>query len=155
MSTPRHEPHGHPRAPHGGLRPLALSFVAVVVGACAPSTQSAPGVGSPAVGLPATPAVAPPPPPPPLTPNDFLASVRAPFDACFAQARRSNPNLPRTNVEITFTRDENGKLLNVDFVYRNRLDDAAKDCMRTAAEAVTFPPALRGTQTATIVFTPP
>ena len=55
---------------------------------------------------------------------------------------------------MTFTMDDNGKLLNVDFVYRNRMDDGAKDCMRDAAEALKFPPSLRGKQTGTIVFTP-
>ena len=150
MITPRH-------ASHGSL--AFLGTLAGLLAGCAAPTQSAPGVGSPsvatavAVATPAAPVVAAPPAP--LTTNDFLASVRAPFDACYTQARKSNPNLPRTNVEITFTRDENGKLLNVDFVYRNRLDAAAKNCMRTAAEAVTFPPALRGTQTGTLVFTPP
>ena len=51
--------------------------------------------------------------------------------------------------------DDAGKLLNVDFKYRHRIDDAAKDCMRAAAEALTFPPSLHGKQTGTIVFTPP
>jgi hypothetical protein len=63
--------------------------------------------------------------------------------------------LPRTSVEITFSMDDAGKLLNVDFKYRHRIDDAAKDCMRAAAEALTFPPSLHGKQTGTIVFTPP
>jgi hypothetical protein len=84
-----------------------------------------------------------------------LAQGRAPFDACYALARRTNPDLPRTSVEMTFTMDDGGKLLNVDFAYRNRMDDAAKDCIRNAAEAVRFPPSLRGKQTGTIVFTPP
>jgi hypothetical protein len=50
--------------------------------------------------------------------------------------------------------DDGGKLLNVDLAYRNRMDDAAKDCMRAAAEALIFPPSLHGKQTGTIVFTP-
>jgi len=56
---------------------------------------------------------------------------------------------------MTFTMDDDGTLLNVDFKYRNRVDDAAKDCMRAAAEALKFPPSLHGKQTGTIVFTPP
>ncbi len=102
----------------------------------------------------ATPAPAPRPPPP-ASASDVLAQGRAPFDACYARARTVRPDLPRTTVEMTFTMDDDGKLLNVDFVYRNRMDDAAKDCMRAAAEALKFPPSLRGKQTGTIVFTPP
>jgi hypothetical protein len=83
-----------------------------------------------------------------------LAQQRAPFDACYALARKTHPDLPATRVEMTFTMDDNGKLLNVDFAYRNRMDDAAKDCMHAAAEGVKFPPSLRGTQVGTIVFTP-
>jgi hypothetical protein len=84
-----------------------------------------------------------------------LSQGRAPFDACYALARKMHPDLPRTSVEITFSMDDDGKLLNVDFVYRNRMEDTAKDCMRKAAEGLTFPASLRGKQTGTIVFTPP
>jgi hypothetical protein len=87
--------------------------------------------------------------------SDVLSQGRAPFDACYALARRSNPNLGRTSVEVTFTMDDGGKLLTVDFAYRNRMDDAAKDCMRDAAEALKFPPSLHGRQTGTIAFAPP
>jgi hypothetical protein len=69
-------------------------------------------------------------------------------------AKKLNPNLLRTSVEITFTIDDDGKLLNVDFTYRNRFEDAAKDCMRKAAESLKLPSALRGKQTGTIVFSP-
>ena len=114
--------------------------------ASSPQTSAAPA----AVATP-TP---PPRPLPPASASDVLAQGRAPFDACYARARAVRPDLPRTTVEMTFTMDDDGKLLNVDFVYRNRMDDAAKDCMRAAAEALKFPPSLRGKQTGTIVFTP-
>jgi hypothetical protein len=79
---------------------------------------------------------------------------RAPFDACYALAKKTRPDLGRTNVQITFEMDDYGKLLNVSFIYRNKMDDSAKDCMRAAAEALTFPSSLRGTQTGTILFNP-
>jgi hypothetical protein len=95
-------------------------------------------------------------PPTPATASDALTQGRAPFDACYALARKTRPDLRRTSLEITWTMDDAGKLLNVDFAYKNRMDDAAKDCMRAAAEALTLPPALQhGKQTGTIVFTPP
>lgn len=86
--------------------------------------------------------------------SDVLVEGRAPFDACYAQARKTQPNLPRTSVEMTFSMDDDGKLLNVEFAYRNRMDDPAKDCMRKAAEGVKIPPSLHGTQVGTLVFTP-
>ncbi len=80
---------------------------------------------------------------------------RAPFDACYALAKKTRPDIGRTNVQITPEgMDDYGKLLNVSFIYRNKMDDSAKDCMRTAAEALKFPSSLRGTQTGTIMFNP-
>jgi hypothetical protein len=123
---------------------LALVLVPLLITACAPTTETA-----------ATPPVtAPSPPPPPTSATDVLSQGRAPFDACYALARKARPDLPRTSVEITFSMDDAGKLLTVDLVYRNRMDAAAKDCMRTAAEALTFPPSLHGRQTGTIVLAP-
>lgn len=121
------------------------------IAACAPTTAEATASAPAAAPAPA-PAV---PPPPPASATDVLSQGRAPFDACYALARKTRPDLPRTTVEITFTMDDKGKLLTVDLAYRNRMDDAAKDCMRAAAEALTFPPSLHGKQTGTIVFTPP
>jgi hypothetical protein len=121
------------------------------IAACAPTTAEATASAPAAAPAPA-PAV---PPPPPASATDVLSHGRAPFDACYALARKTRPDLPRTTVEITFTMDDKGKLLTVDLAYRNRMDDAAKDCMRAAAEALTFPPSLHGKQTGTIVFTPP
>ena len=86
--------------------------------------------------------------------SELLAQQRAPFDACYAKARQARTDLGRTNVEITFTRD-GAKLVSVDLKYRNRWDEAAKDCMRAAAEALSFPATMDGTQTGTIVFSPP
>ena len=121
------------------------------IAACAPTTAEATASAPAAAPAPA-PAV---PPPPPASATDVLSQGRAPFDACYALARKTRPDLARTTVEITFTMDDKGKLLTVDLAYRNRMDDAAKDCMRAAAEALTFPPSLHGKQTGTIVFTPP
>jgi hypothetical protein len=83
-----------------------------------------------------------------------LSQGRAPFDACYAKARAAHPQLGRTSVEMTFTIDTDGSVRAVDLEYRNRMDDAAKDCMRSAAEALRFPASLRGKETGTIVFTP-
>jgi hypothetical protein len=137
---------------------LAAVIVPFSIAACAPSAEPtantpATAAGAVANAKPAAP-VAPAPPPPPSTASDVLSRGRAPFDACYTLARASNPSLPRTSVEMTFSMDDDGKLLNVDFVYRNRMDDTAKDCVRKAAEALTFPPSLRGKQTGTIVFAP-
>ena len=129
----------------------------LLVGACASQgvAASAPVAAPSAPPSVATPPPAPPPPPPPATASDVLAGSRAPFDASYAHARKTRPDLGRTSVEILFSMDDSGKLYSVELTYRNRMDDAAKDCMRKAAEAMTFPPALRGKQTGTIVFTPP
>ena len=127
--------------------PTTRAEATVPVTASSPQGSAAPGAASPTIPL--------PPPPPPASASDVLTQGRAPFDACYALARKGHPDLRRTSVEITFTMDDEGKLLNVDFAYRNRMDDAAKDCMRTAAEALKFPPSLHGKQTGTIVFNPP
>lgn len=64
-------------------------------------------------------------------------------------------HLRHTSVEITFTLDDSGKPVTVALEYRHRMDESAKECMRTAALALQFPPSLRGKQTGTIEFTPP
>jgi hypothetical protein len=100
--------------------------------------------------------VAPPPTPKaPTTATEVLTAGRAPLDACYALARKTNPNLGHTNVQITFSMDNAGKLQSVELTYRNRMDDSAKDCMKAAAEALKFPPSLTGQQVGTIEFTPP
>jgi hypothetical protein len=91
----------------------------------------------------------------PATPSDVLASNRAAFDACYAQARARDPGLARTQVEMTFMVDADGMPHTVDLKYRNRFDDRAKDCMRDAALSLRFPASMQGTQTGTIAFTPP
>jgi hypothetical protein len=145
----------------GARRVLALAVLVVPLSmvACALTTEPTANTPVAASGASASPKpvapVAPVAPPPPATASDVLSRGRAPFDACYTLARTTNPNLPRTSVEMTFSMDDDGKLLNVDFVYRNRMDDAAKDCLRKAAEGLTFPPSFRGKQTGTIVFAPP
>jgi hypothetical protein len=136
---------------------LAGALLATLLPACAPESAPPPAVavGTAAPPPAATPRPAPrPAPPPPLTASDVLTQARAPFDACYARARAANPELGRTNIAITFSMTEEGKLLEVELKYRNRMDDAAKDCMRAAAEALVFPPSLYGKQVGTIEFAP-
>jgi hypothetical protein len=136
------------------LARAATLLVLLASGACARATSGA-ATASP---TPAPVTAAPTAPSGTLSPTsaaEVLTQGRAPFDACYDIARRSRPGLPRTSVELTFSLDEHGKLLTVDLDYRNRMDDAAKECMRAAAEALTFPSFLHGKQTATISFAPP
>jgi len=139
-------------------RALASLLISLSVAACAAAAQ--PVASAPPIALavqasaPSAP-TAPAPPPPPATASDVLARGRAPFDACYTLARKTSSNLVHTSVEMTFTVEDDGKVLGVDLAYRNRMDDPAKACMRTAAEALAFPPSLHGKQTGTIVFTPP
>jgi hypothetical protein len=134
---------------------LCLALLPTLACASAAATPSA--APTPPVGVSAPP-TAPPAAPLPLAEPDSATEVlmrnRAPFDACYALAKKTRPDIGRTNVQITFEMDDYGKLLNVSFIYRNKMDDSAKDCMRTAAEALKFPSSLRGTQTGTIMFNP-
>jgi len=84
-----------------------------------------------------------------------LAGHRSAFDACYAQARAKDPALGRTKVEMTFHVNADGTPQTADLKYRNRMDDAAKQCMLDAALSLRFPTSMQGTQTATIVFAPP
>jgi hypothetical protein len=131
-----------------------LAVVAMVCAGCAPAP--APATAPVAASAPiANPASSPPATSSPsATPSDVLASHRAAFDACYAQARAKDPALGRTRVEMTFTIDADGTPHTVDLKYRNRFDDRAKDCMRDAALSLRFPASMQGTQTATIEFTP-
>jgi hypothetical protein len=134
---------------------MSALAVAMVCAGCAPAPApaAAPVAESASSASPAStpPAAASPP----ATPSDVLASHRAPFDACYAQARAKDPALGRTRVEMAFTIDADGMPHTVDLKYRNRFDDRAKDCMRDAALSLRFPASMQGTQTATIDFTPP
>jgi hypothetical protein len=133
-------------------------FVAMAFMACAPAPEpaAAPPAAPAASSLaPAAPAPSPAPPSVPTTPSEVVESGRAAFDACYAQARTSDPALGRTKVEITFAVNADGRPQTVDLKYRNRFDDRAKECMRDAALGLHFPPSMQGTQTATIAFAPP
>ena len=94
------------------------------------------------------------PPPAPATPSDVLQSGRAPLDACYERARVADPQLGRTWVEITFDIDATGTPRTVDLHYRNRMAEAAKECMREAALALRFPSSMAGKQMAKISFMP-
>jgi hypothetical protein len=83
-----------------------------------------------------------------------VEKARAPFDACYAKARAADPNLRHTHVKIAFAINPDGKPMTVDMHYRNKLDDAAKDCMRDAAMSVQFPPSMQGRHTVTLMFVP-
>jgi hypothetical protein len=136
----------------------ALAIAGMVCGACAPAPK-APVAAPTAAAMSPTPAesasAAPAVSAAPATPSDVLASHRAAFDTCYAQARTLDPTLGRTRVEMTFTVDADGTPHTVDLKYRNRMEDRPKECMRDAALALHFPPSMQGTQTATIVFAPP
>ncbi len=116
-----------------------------------PAAESVPSTTPAASSAPTAPAA----PSAPATPGDVLESNRSAFDACYAQARALNPTLGRTRVEMTFTLGADGKPVTVDLQYRNRMEDRAKECMRDAALSLQFPPSMHGSQTATLVFTPP
>jgi len=66
-----------------------------------------------------------------------------------------NPQLGRTSIDVAFAIDASGKPMTVDLKYRDRMDDAAKECMRDAALALTFPPSMQGRQAATLTFKAP
>jgi hypothetical protein len=129
---------------------VAMAFIA-----CAPAPE--PAAAPPAASVASSPAPAAPPAPPsvPNTPGEVVESGRAAFDACYAQARTSDPALARTKVEITFAVNADGRPQTVDLKYRNRFDDRAKECMRDAALGLHFPPSMQGTRTATVAFAPP
>jgi hypothetical protein len=83
-----------------------------------------------------------------------LTNNRAAFDACYGRARAENPALGRTSVEMTFTIDAQGEPKTVDLQYKHRMDERAKECMRSAALSLHFPSALQGQQTGKIAFSP-
>ncbi|HEY5145517.1 MAG TPA: hypothetical protein VII82_02055 [Polyangiaceae bacterium] len=136
--------------------PNAWAVVAMLLVGCAstpPPETNAPT--PPATVTPAASASVTPVSVAPATPSEVLDRNRAPFDACYAQARAADANLGRTKVEITFAVNADGAPQTVDLKYRNRFDDKAKDCMRDAALAARFPVSMQGAQTATIAFAPP
>jgi hypothetical protein len=91
----------------------------------------------------------------PSTPDEVVAAHRSGLDACYTKARAGDAKLGHTKVEMTFVIDADGVAKTVDFKYRHRMDDVSKNCMRDAALALRFPASMAGTQTATIVFSPP
>ena len=137
---------------------IAPFVLAALVAACAPDETAPAGArpvtaGASVVASP-VPAAPLPAPPAPTTATEVLTQGRAPFDACYAKARAANAELGRTHVDIVFTRDGGDRLTSVELKYRNRFDDASKDCMRTAAEAITFPATLHGTVTGSLDLAP-
>jgi hypothetical protein len=144
------------------LSNTALGVMLVACGACAqtppPATAGAAANAAPVATAAPTGSAAPPAAAPvsqPATVSDVLASQRGALDGCYAQARAAAPALGRTSVGMTFVIDAAGKPKTVDLQYKHRMDDRAKECLRDAALALHFPASLAGTQTGTIVFTPP
>ncbi len=93
-------------------------------------------------------------PPSVATASDILANQRGPIDACYAGARAIDPQLGQTSITFNFAIDSAGKPTTVDLQYRHRMDDRAKECLRDAALALSFPPSMQGRQTATLTFRP-
>jgi hypothetical protein len=88
------------------------------------------------------------------TVSDILTSERGAFEACYAAARAADLRLGQTSIVFSFDIDAGGKPITVDLQYRHRMDDSAKECMRDAALALSFPPSMQGRQTATLTFRP-
>jgi hypothetical protein len=123
------------------LSPPSSSSSAQSAGAPTPLVESAPSGG--------------PSPPPVPTATDILVDNRGSIDACYAKARAADPRLGQTSITFNFAIDSTGKPTTVDLQYRHRLDDGAKECMRDAALALSFPSSMQGRQTATLTLTPP
>jgi hypothetical protein len=142
----------------------AILVACLAAGSCAPqappvTAPATPSATAPAPGATSTPAAPAPAasaaPATPSTPDDVVAAHRGGLDACYTKARAGDPKLGHTKVEMTFVVDTDGTPKTVDFKYRHRMDDGAKNCMRDAALELHFPASMAGTQTATIVFSPP
>ena len=118
-------------------RPLVLVLAVAVLGVCAcggspptPATAASNPTPDSPTAAPAAPApAASAAPKVPEIPDEVVAANRAAFDACYAQARSLDPKLGMTKVEAIFVVDADGKTTTVDFKYRNKFDDKAKDCI--------------------------
>jgi|GEM_PF-2709794 hypothetical protein len=140
-------------------RALVLGTLTACSAACAPPrSPAAPSTSAPSAAAPTTLAPSAPPgdssPPSVPTATDMLASERGPMDACYASARAIDPQLGQTSITFRFAIDSAGKPTTVDLQYRHRMDDRAKECLRDAALALSFPPSMQGRQTATLTFRP-
>ncbi len=122
--------------------PPATNPSATTPTAAAPPTSSEP---DPPVGS-SSPAVS--------TLSDILARERAPLDACYDAARAVDPRLGQTSITFSFDIDAAGKPIAVDLQYRHRMEESAKECMRDAALALSFPPSMQGRQSGTVTFRP-
>jgi hypothetical protein len=142
------------------IRPaLVVSPLIACSAACATTrSAAAPSTSAPSAGAPTTLAPSAPPgdssPPSIPTASDILANERGPIDACYASARAIDPQLGQTSITFSFAIDSAGKPTTVDLQYRHRMDDRAKECLRDAALALSFPPSMQGRQTATLTFRP-
>jgi hypothetical protein len=136
---------------------MVVSVIALLGAACAatpPPTASptrAPNGPPPAPGASAS---IPDASSAPRTFADLLADQRESLDACYATARAANTRLGRTTIAFAFAIDELGKPTTVDLQYRNRMEDTAKECLRDAALALTFPSSMQGRQAASLTFIP-
>jgi hypothetical protein len=119
-----------------------------------PSSSSAQSAGASTPIVESAPSGGPSPPPAP-TATDILVDNRGSLDACYTKARAADPRLGQTSITFDFAIDSTGKPTTVDLQYRHRIDDSAKECMRDAALALSFPSSMQGRQTATLRFMPP
>jgi hypothetical protein len=98
--------------------------------------QPAPVVAS----APPAPAATPTTPLPSSNPDaDAVEAARPSLRACYDKARSANPALGRTMVTLAM-HVEGGHVFSVNIEYKQRFDDASKQCMRDAALAIAFPP---------------
>ena len=72
---------------------------------------------------------------------------------CAGARRKPEPGAHFRRDDLTIEAD--GKPRTVDLKYRHRMADRAKECLRDAALALTFPASLAGAQTGPIAFAPP
>jgi len=138
---------------------LALVFCAIAwQGAACTATPPATTPSTGATSAAPAPALGESGKPPRSTPpsistfSDILASERGPLDACYAAARVADPRLGQTSIGFSLEIDAAGKPITVDLQYRHRVADSAKDCMRDASLALSFPPSMQGRQTTTLTF---
>jgi len=134
----------------------AFAMGAIVYGwaACAASSPTGVAVATATPAPSMAPAQAESRPAAAPTLADILADERGPLDTCYAAARVTDPQLGQTSINFALVIGGGGKPMTVDLEYRHRMDERTKACMRDAALALSFPPSMRGQQTATLVFKP-
>jgi hypothetical protein len=139
--------------------PLARAAFVILVaagGAACGGASASSAPSQPPSAPAATVSAAPEPLPGALPANvgEAAARNRKSFDDCYERARAVNPNLGSTRVDVVVELDASGKPVTVDVHYKHKFDEAAKDCMRTAALALRVAPTNDDHQHATLLFEP-